>query len=179
MTRVLGFHEDFSGYVTTLASITGKTAPEIELSLGFGAGALAKGFYVYALADHVELADFEWKDRTTYSDGWHFDPSIDEYVQRQDELRAHLGKLNAYDEAATDAKILDLMRLQRRRLNVRSGPERIVKVLSKVDVKSYPDSPHRNVPQWKLRVRKAFTLLADVAPGERFGLRTTGFTTSV
>jgi hypothetical protein len=168
VNNTLGFHEDFGGYVTTLASITGKTASEIELSLGFGTGALASGYYVFALADHVDLGDFDWKDRTTYSDGWHFDASIDEYVQRQDELRAHLGKLNAYDETATDAQILGLMQLQVQRLNVRTGPERIVKVVSKGNISTFPDSPHRNVPQWKLRVRKAFTRLAEVATGQRF-----------
>ena len=168
MVKAFGVRENFAGYVTTLSSIVGKTSTEIELSLGLGPGSLASGFYVFALTDRVALSDFDWKDRTTYSDGWHYDPSIDEYVQREDELRAQLGKLNAYDEAATDGELREIMQKQVGRLNVRTGPQRIVKVLSKVTVSSFPDSPHRNVPQWKLRVRKAFTRLADVKPGVRF-----------
>jgi hypothetical protein len=166
--KALAAREELRGYVTTLASITGKTAPDVERSLGFAPGALAAGFVVYALADEIALRDFEWKDQTTYSGGWHYDRTIDEYVQRQDELRAHFGKLNNYDEAATDAKLLELMQLQVKRLNVRSGPKRIVKVLPKGPVSSFPDSPFRNVPQWQLKVPKAFTFLADVPPTTRF-----------
>jgi len=167
-SRVLGVNEQLRGYVTTIASIRGKSAAELEESLGFGSGALASGFYVFALADLVAVADFEWKDRTTYSDGWHFDLSFGEYVQRSDEFRADLGKRNSYSETKTDAKILEFMQLQARRLNVRIGAGRIVKVVPKADALLFPDSPHRNVPQWKLRVDKAFVRLADVGPGGRF-----------
>jgi hypothetical protein len=166
--RQLGPQERFPGYVTTLASISGRTADQLELALGLGAGSLAAGFYVFALAEPVGLGDFEWKDRTTYSDGWHFDSSIGEYVQRRDELRAHLGKLHSYNEASTDRKIRELMEVQLKRLNVRVGPQRIIKVLSKGRVATFPDSPHRNVPQWKLVVPKLFTRVADVGPGQRF-----------
>jgi hypothetical protein len=166
--RVLGPHEKLAGYVTTMASIVGRTAPELERSLGFGDGSLADGFLVYALDDPVAVDDFEWKDRTTYSDGWHYDWTIDEYVQRRDELRAHLGKQHDYDEAKTDAELLAFMRAQADRLNVRAGPERIVKVLAKGRIADFPDSRLRNVPQWRLRVDKAFTRLADVGPGARF-----------
>jgi hypothetical protein len=165
---LLGLHEQFKGYVTTQAAITGRNATEIEIALGFGPGSLADGFYVFALAEPIEVKDFEWKDRTMYSDGWHYDPSIGEYVQRRDELRAHLGKLNSYNEAVTDGKIVDIMQGQVQRLNVRSGPERIVKVVPKGRVSSFPDSPHRNVPQWELRFPKSFTQVADVGPDDRF-----------
>ena len=162
-----GMREQLAGYVTTLSSIAGKTAGELERVLGLGAPSLASGFYVYALAEDVGVDDFEWKDRTAYSDGWHFDPMVGEFVQRGDELRANWGKVNQYDEAKTDAILAALMRRQVVRLNVRVGPERIVKVISRQVVLSYPDSPYRNVPQWKLRTRKSFIRMADVPTGDR------------
>ena len=165
--RSYGLLEQFAGYVTTMSSIAGKTAGELERALGLGSPSLASGFYVYALAESVGMDDFEWKDRTAYSDGWHFDPIIGEFVQRRDELRAHWGKVNQYDEAKTDAKLADLMRQQVVRLNVRLGPERIVKVISRQEVLSFPDSPFRTVPQWKLRTWKSFTRIADVQAGDR------------
>lgn len=163
--RILGVREEFSGYVTTLASIQRRNAVQLEAALGFAPGSLAAGYVVYALADPVGAADFEWKDQTTYSDGWHFDPTIGEYVQRQDELRAHWGKRNDYSERATDAKLHEIMASHVRRLNVRHGPERIVKVLARGRISAFPDSPLRGIPQWKLRSRKSFTRYADVAPG--------------
>jgi hypothetical protein len=89
-------------------------------------------------------------------------------VQRDAELRAYYGKLNNYDEAATDAKLAEVMKPHVEQLNVRSGPRRIVKVRPKGKVASYPDSPFRDVPQWELRVAKEFALLADVPPNHRF-----------
>ena len=77
MTQLTVKQEDyFSGYVTTYASVTGKSGFALEQVLGFYPGALGKGFLVYQLAEPVALGDFEWKDRTAYSDGWHFDPAI-------------------------------------------------------------------------------------------------------
>ncbi len=162
----LGARESFSGYVTTLASVVRRSRTQLEQALGFAPGALTAGFVVYALDDPVGFADFEWKDQTTYSDGWHYDPSIGEYVQRQDELRAHWGKRNNYDEHATDARLQQIMSRHFMRLNVRVGPERIVKVVAKQRISAFPDSPLRGIPQWKLRVKKAFTQIADVAPGQ-------------
>ena len=51
--RTLGPHEKLAGYVTTMASIVGRTGPELERSLGFGDGSLADGFLVYALEEPV------------------------------------------------------------------------------------------------------------------------------
>lgn len=157
--------ESFRGYVTTLRSIAGKGGRELEGLLGFNSGALDGGFYLFALDAPIGIGDFEWKDRTMYSDGWHFDRTIGEYVQRQDELRAHLGKLHSYNERRVDDKIDEVMRRQLLRLNVRHGADRIVKVIPKTRVTSFPDSPSRYVPQWRLRVVKSFVRLADVAPG--------------
>lgn len=159
-----GSRESLGGYVTTLASVQRRSAAQLEKALGFAPGSLAAGYVVYALSDHVGPADFEWKDQTAYSEGWHFDPRISEYVQRQDELRAHWGKHHSYDEAATDAKLREILSGHVRRLNIRHGPDRIVKVVAKNPIAAFPDSPLRGVPQWKLRSRKVFTRLADVGP---------------
>lgn len=147
------------GYVTTYAAIAGSSLRDLEQRLGFQPGALADGYCIYALTSPVAADEFDWKDRTRYSDGWHYDPSIDEYVQRRDELRAHLGKSNSWDEAATDRQLERFMQEQQRRLNVRSGPDRIVKVRPKGLVANFPDSPFRNVPQWRLTVAKTFRLV--------------------
>jgi len=167
------------GYVTTLSSVTGRSETEIEEALGFNRGSLGGGYYIYALAAPVSVNEFEWKDQTAYSDGWHFDPLITPFkaqgdatiygVQRQDELRAHLGKIHNYDEAATDRAIDDIMRVQVAKLNVRIGDARIIKVISKSSVSGFPASPFRRVPQWNLKVLKPFDRIRDVgsAPGAR------------
>ncbi|HKW49838.1 MAG TPA: hypothetical protein VJN70_20440 [Gemmatimonadaceae bacterium] len=166
--RQLGVFENLSGYVTTMRSIVGKDSRELEDALGFSSGSLRNGFYVFALDAPVISAEFDWKDRTMYSGGWHFDPTIGEYVQREDELRDHFGRLNNNDEARTDAKLDELMQVQRNRLNVREGPDRIVKVCPKSAPADYPDSRYNSIPQWRLRVKKPFIRLADVPPGECF-----------
>jgi hypothetical protein len=163
--RQFGEREKFRGYVTTLSSVTGRRTSQLEQALGFAPGSLSAGYFVYALAEPIGSADFEWKDRTTYSDGWHYDPTIGEYVQRQDELRAHWGKVHNYNEPATDAKLGEIMAPHIRRLNARAGPERVVKVLPKGPISAFPDSPLRGVPQWKLRFPKSFDRLADISPG--------------
>lgn len=161
----LGAVEQLQGYVTTLTSITGRVSSEVEKSLGFAPGSLCGGYRVYVLIDQVARDDFEWKDRTRYSDGWHFDPEIREYVQRRDELRANLGKRLGYDEQAADATLREFMTRQVQRLNVRSGPERIVKVVPAGPIGAFPDSPLPGVPQWRLLFKKRFRVYAEVGPG--------------
>jgi hypothetical protein len=63
----------------------------------------------------------------------------------------------------------DIMRVQVAKLNVRIGDERIVKVISKSPVSGFPASPFRRVPQWNLKVLKAFDRIRDVG-------KTLGFT---
>lgn len=147
----------FKGYVTTYAAIAGKSIQELEKTLGFHIGSLNSGYKVFELSEPVFKNDFEWKDRTAYSDGWHWDPTINEYVQRWDEFRAHLGRANDYDEAATDSQLNQFMEEQLRLLNVRSGGGRIVKLVPGGRVPAFPDSPFRNVPQWKLTIVKRFS----------------------
>ena len=163
--RMLSLSPSLDGYVTVMQAIAGKSAVEIENALGFSPGALKNGFYVLALDAPIVAAEVEWKDRTMYSDGWHFDRTIGEYVQRQDELRAHLGRLNNYDESKTDANLGELLQRHVERLNVRDGPDKIVKVIPKSKPIEYPDSDSRSTPQWRLRVRKPFVRIADVPAG--------------
>ena len=99
-----------------------------------------------------------------YSDGWHTDwsirlpgaPNAGWGVQRADELRSALGKKLNYNEAAVDAEIAQIMARQVRSLNVRFGPERIVKVKPARDPAGFPDSGYRDIPQWRLKVEKNF-----------------------
>lgn len=152
------------GYVTTFQSIAGKSPTELERTLGFSAGALQGGYDVFALKSPVSIDEFDWRDRTRYSAGWHADPTIKFgsnpstvwLVQRRDELRAALGKLNNYDERATDAAITRMLTVELGKLNVRSGPGRIVKVEPRQRPAGYPDSPYRDIPQWELKVLKDF-----------------------
>ena len=153
------------GYVTTFRSIWAQNSVQLEKSLGFAPGALASGYLVYALDEPIELKDFEWKDQTTYSDGWHLDRTIGEYVQRADELRWGVHKRNHFVEPATENELRTIMTRHVMRLNVRDGSERIVKVQAKEKVLAYPNSRLRGVPQWKLCSPKRFVLVADVGPG--------------
>lgn len=156
------------GYVTTLEGVFGKTDYELEDSLGYRHGSLKPGFEVYTLAQTVNAREFVWRDRTRYSAGWHRDPSIkfgDDPrvwgVQRQDELRAALGRNLNYDEIAVDLEIDKLRQKDLLALNMRTGPQRIVKVRPMIDLgpDDYPDSILGNIPQWDLTVPKQFSLV--------------------
>jgi len=137
------------GYVTTLQSVLGKTDYELEDSLGYRHGSLKPGFEIYALAQTVNIGEFVWRDKTRYSAGWHGDPSIkfgDDPnvvwgVQRQDELRAALGRKLNYDEKTVDLEIDKLRHLK------------------KLGTDDYPDSISGNIPQWELTVPKQFSLV--------------------
>src|SRR5688500_16331027 len=131
---------ELNGYVTTYSAVAGRSHAELEDVLGFAPGTLSNGFRVYQLSEPIGPNDFVWKDRTRYSDGWHFDPSIGESVQRADELRAHLGKQLGYDEAVVDRELAAFQVAQLNKLNVRSGPNRIVKILPNAKSNSFPDS---------------------------------------
>jgi len=152
------------GYVTTFQSVTGKAPAELEQVLGFSPGTLRGGYDTFALFDPVSINEFDWRDRTRYSGGWHSDPTVKFgsdpstvwLVQRRDELRAALGKLNNYDERATDAAIFRIMSAEMAKLNVRSGPGRIVRVEPRQRQPGFPDSPFRSIPQWELKVLKKF-----------------------
>ncbi len=148
-----------SGYVTTYSAVAGRSHAQLEEVLGFASGTLSNGFRVYQLSEPIVPTDFVWKDRTRYSDGWHLDPSIGEYVQRVDELRAHLGKNLGYDEGLVDRELASFQVAQVNKLNIRSGPGRIVKILPTAQSRSFPDSPVRNIPQWRLTNKKLFVFV--------------------
>jgi len=159
------------GYVTTLESILGKTIYELEEALGFSHGTLKDGYQVYALTETVSSDEFYWRDKTRYSDGWHADPSIEFgsdpnvvwQAQRQDELRAALGRKFNYDEKTVDTAIDEIMQRSLAELNQRTGPCRIVKVCpADRNVKrSFPNARSGNVPQWQIKrgFKKQFTLI--------------------
>jgi hypothetical protein len=147
------------GYVTTYRAVVDRSHAELEDVLGFAPGTLSKGFRVYQLAEAIGPNDFVWKDRTRYSAGWRFDPSIGEYVQRVDELRAHLGKNLRYDERVVDRELAAFQAAQVGKLNVRSGPNRIVKILPNGKSSDFPDSGFRNIPQWELTNKKRFVFV--------------------
>ena len=159
------------GYVTTLESVLGKTDYELEDTLGYRHGSLKHGFKLYILAQTVSAGEFTWRDRTRYSAGWHRDPSIkfgDDPnvvwgVQRQDELRAALGRKLNYDEIAVDLEIDKLRQEDLLALNMRTGPRKIVKVrpLKTLGRDDYPDSILGNIPQWELTVYKQFSLVGE------------------
>jgi hypothetical protein len=162
--------QELKGYVTQFHAIKHLGVGDLERALGFGAGALAKGYAIYGLAARVEIDDFVWRDRTAFSGGWHGDPSImlsanDPYiwgVQRIDELRAALGKRFNYVESMVDAELTRLRWKWTVDMNACHGPNRIVKVLPPLGtVTRYPDSPLRNIPQWEIKptARKKFELM--------------------
>ncbi len=145
---------------------------EIEDRLGFARGSLIGGYAIYELQDMIAIDDFVWRDVTKFSAGWQADPDIefgpDKSViwkaQRFDELRAELGKQLNYDEKKVDAALGRVMMAAQKRLNMRVGPRRIVKLIARQPLPDFPDSPHNSIPQWELIKPKAFVLTATV-PG--------------
>jgi hypothetical protein len=150
---------EMSGYVTVLSSVTGLGHAALGDALGFAVGTLSSGYRVYQLAAPIGPNDFEWKDRTRYSDGWRGDATLGFKVRRIDELRAQFGKQHRYDEAAVDRRLAAFHAAQLEKLNVRSGPDRIVKIVSNVKASSYPDSGTPDVPQWELKSMKRFIFI--------------------
>lgn len=144
------------GYVTTYSAVAGLNHAQLEDALGFATGVLATGYRVYELASPVGPNDFEWRDRTRYSDGWRYEHSLGACVRRTDELRADLGKKHGYDDAVVDRALAAFKAAHAEKLNVRSGPQRIVKIVPNLRGAEYPDSSYRDIPQWELTVQKAF-----------------------
>lgn len=157
------------GYVTTYSSIARRSRSDIERSLGFDPARLQKGYTVYALVGIVTSREFIWRDKTRYSAGWHADPSItfDNYpdtiwcVQRRDELRAAMLKKYNGNERLADIEITRIIELAASRLNIRIGPQKIVKVVPKITYGNYPDADFCDVPQWELTVEKQFQLIEE------------------
>lgn len=166
------------GYVTTHASIAGKTTYELELTLGYQEGTLIPGYTLLELVDPiVSVKEFEWRDCTNHSAGWIFDAQSNEYVQCNDLKRAENGSKYDYDESKSDAEHLRFKRGHLNQLNVRSGPDRIVKVVPRAPKKgwaAFPDSPLNQIPQWELTVPKRFRLIAKVVGSRNYLKASTG-----
>jgi len=176
-----------SGDVTTYVSVAGFRAIDLEQRIGFRHGRLAQGYAVYELEQMVRVGEFIWGDHTRFSGAWQslreldrgevFERDLDEYAQRIDLVRAELGKRLHYNERAVDAELALFQRQEAAKLNVRTGPNRIVKLRPVVpDDRSiarhiqYPNALLRGVPQWKILKRhpKLFRKLADVPAGGIF-----------
>ncbi|HEU0045209.1 hypothetical protein [Sphingomonas sp.] len=163
-----------SGDVTTYAAIASVAFDEVERRIGYRPGRLAKGYDVYELCEPVAVGEFDWTDTTSYSGGWQYQRDADEYARRTDILRADLGKRFGYQEAVVDAELDRFLASHASKLNVRSGPARIVKILpvTRHDpnmfwLDQYPNAQVRGTPQWTLhRDRpKLFQKIATVPPG--------------
>jgi hypothetical protein len=154
-------YEELKGYVTTFASVQNRNRKELEDLLGFSRGALAGGYRLYELKEDVKLGEFEWCDRTLFSGGWNYDRSIKEFVQRQDEVRWKFMVKHDHFAPKADKEFDMFMGAEMAKLNVRSGPERIVKVRRNPALGNpeFPDSKFRDIPQWKLTIKKNFRLV--------------------
>jgi hypothetical protein len=75
-------------------------------------------------------------------------------------LSAVLGRSPADVEGAADQAILLVMKLQLAKLNVRCGPDRIIKVVANSSIGEFPDSHQCNISQCKLKVAKGFVGMA-------------------
>lgn len=160
-----GYSDFLAGYVTTLISIIDREPAELERRLGYGPRRFARGFALYFLVQGVGSNEFRWRGRTRHAAGWTWDADAGEYIQWADKVR---GNMALRPGAAPDQQFDLLMVEHQQRLNVRSGSERIVKVVPIETGSDYPDAPGRGVPQWELLTRKEFRCAARVAPGARY-----------
>ncbi len=161
-----GYSDFMAGYVTTLISVIDRTSTELESRLGYGPRMLAKGYALYFLVQGVGPNEFRWRGRTRHAAGWTWDSDADDYIQWADKVRGSMATRRG--GAAADQQFDLLMVAQQQRLNVRTGSERIVKVVPIERGNAYPDAPGRGVPQWELLTRKEFRCAARVAPGARY-----------
>jgi hypothetical protein len=161
------------GDVTTFASIAKLASTEVERRIGYKAGRLAAGYSVWALAQPVAAGEFLWTDTTSYSGGWQYVRAAGDYARRIDILRGEWGRRFGYDEARVDAELRRFLDAHLAKLNVRSGPARIVKVLPTTRhdpnlfwLDQYPAAEVRGTPQWTLleTAPKMFIKIADVPP---------------
>lgn len=160
-----------NGYVTLYQWLYGRTSNELEDILGFGRNYLGNGYHIYFLIEPIRnINEFIWKGTTMNSDGWVIDDDCKEFIQISDQYRSNLAisapsHLNHYDYA--DAKFDRSMEKNLQKLNVREGSDRIVRICGPEGAATtYPDSPHNNVPQWRLLVKKNFRCVAYVPPGK-------------
>lgn len=170
------------GDVTTFESVAGLTTSELERNIGYERGRLSKGYHLYQLITPVGPNEFTWGHDTRYSGGFH-DPrepvlfqGTAYRVMRADELRYALLTKHKGDTRAAYAEFDSMMEAERSKLNVRTGPKRIVKVFPVIRHyetdnwwEQYPDSGIAGTPQRTLRTvgsKLAFVKITYVAPRE-------------
>lgn len=170
----VGHRVERKGDITALNFI-GAGAPEhLERVLGFEPGRLANGYAVLGLRDHVAVDEFQLGGMTHFSGGRYglpladpaadaARPSVDAAVTRD------------YDEGGRK-----LREMAAAKINRLSGTERTVKIVPVIGhsedlapSQQYPQGS--GAPQWKLVVRKGFTVLmtvdaAGIASGRDFVL---------
>jgi len=160
----------WNGCITDLRPLIGKSNVELEDALGFSRGAFGSGYWLYRLAEPLSLDDFDWLDRTKFSDGWQWRNLwtgrgwIYEAVPRKDLLRALFGKKLNYNEEAVDRALLKFKVGELEKINIGCAIGKIVKIFPKNrNGISYPDSEYWNIPQWKIlgHVTRRFVLVGE------------------
>ncbi|WP_189050198.1 hypothetical protein [Aliidongia dinghuensis] len=152
------------GYVTTLSSILNKSPEEIEDTIGYGRGALKKGYTLYRLVSPVALPHFKWRGVTRDSAGFTFDAQSGEFVLCEFLLREEFAKKYNYDDAKIDGAIKRFMIGQAWRVNVRDGGDLIVKIVPNDQVTDFP--PGGDAPQWELTAFLEFEAMASISGGQ-------------
>ncbi len=164
------------GDVSTMGAYRGLSSWELEYRIGYETGRLAYGYDIYKLCEKVFPRDFIWKDQTLFSGGWRLDSGLTRdgeesyYAQAFDLFRAELGKRLSNDELSVDAYLAKFMNVETSKMNVRIGPEQIVKILPVAPdpgkgvfwLKKYPNSKARGTNQWTLVCEKMFVRIATV-----------------
>jgi hypothetical protein len=162
------------GYVTQLREVIEQDPLALADRLGFSRHLMEEGYALLLLLSPVARQDFSWRDTTRFSAGWVKERvyyrgkdrmrSSVEYVQRADQDRfSHYQASNYNSEKSWD----DFLAEQEIRLNVRRGPDRIVKVLPFVRGTDgdYPDARRECAVQWELHTKKQFICVARIERG--------------
>lgn len=127
--------------------------------------------------DHVQHADLvRWSKFVSSAShaaradasGWVWDADASVYAQHTDLQRWSMSTKSESHAARADAQFDLLMVDQHRRINARTGSERIVKAVPIQDGGGYPDAPGHGAPQWELMTHKRFRCAAVLAPGARY-----------
>lgn len=156
MALIVGQQQPFTGNVTTLNWIGARPARDIEISLGYGPGRLAKGYCVVLLKERLAPSDFEFEGTTLRSGGREGLPiaDLDADTLRR---RVHDRMIAEYGEARYRS-----MQQQALASAQLSGPYRIAKVV--------PMTPHdhRLTPDIQYPMGGGGLQWKILRPGKRF-----------
>lgn len=164
------------GYVTTLISVVRKPPRALSTACGFAPDRLDDGFALYFLAESVGRDEFLWRGYTRHSAGWVADAEavfngVQYMTQWADQARYRSVVVHGGDTTVANARFDSLLEREHKKLQVRAGSDRIVKVvpIRNRQNEAYPDAPDdTNVPQWELMVPKFFVCAAVEAPGRAY-----------